>query len=143
MKKQKKIRNYSEDKMIKELKKKEKKAEKLLENAQGFDRILIKIDLKISKTIQFLQEVIEDLKLLFELVKDVVRQKYKEIPVGSVIIVTGALLYFLTPLDIAPDFIPVIGFTDDVSVILLVIKQIQTDLDNYKKWRKKNRKKRK
>jgi uncharacterized membrane protein YkvA (DUF1232 family) len=143
MKKQKKKKEYSEGKIRKELGKKEKKAEKLLENTQGFEKILVKIDLKITKTIKLLHEVIDDLKLLFELVKDVVQQKYTGIPFGSVIMVSGALLYFLAPLDIAPDFLPAIGFTDDVTVILLVIKQIKTDLDAYKKWIKKGRKKKK
>lgn len=29
----------------------------------------------------------------------------------------GALAYFLTPVDALPDFMPLIGFTDDVAVI--------------------------
>lgn len=143
MKKQKKKKQYSEEKMMKELVKKEKKAKKLLENTQGFEKILIRIDLKITKTLKLLHEVVDDLQLLFELAKDVIRQNYTEIPFGSVILVTGALLYFLAPMDVAPDFLPAIGFTDDVTVVLLVLKQIQTDLDKYKKWIKKGRKKRK
>jgi uncharacterized membrane protein YkvA (DUF1232 family) len=143
MKKPGKKRKFGEEKMKKELEKKEKKAKKLLESTQGFDKILIKIDMKITKTIKLLHEVIDDLKLLFELVKDVVQQNYTEIPFGSVIVVAGALLYFLAPFDVAPDFLPAIGFTDDVTVILLVIKQIQTDLDKYKMWIKKGRKKKK
>lgn len=143
MKKPEKKMKFNEAKMIKELEKKEKKAEKLLESAQGFDKILIKIDLKITKTLKFLHDVIDDLKIFFELVKDVVQQNYTEIPFGSVIVVAGALLYFLAPLDVVPDFLPAIGFTDDVTVILLVIKQIQTDLDKYKMWIKKGRKKKK
>ena len=127
--------------MLLELEKKEKKAKKLLEKTEGFDKILVRIDLKITKTVKALHEVMDDVKLLFELVKDVIRQQYTDIPFGSLLAVVGALLYFLAPLDVAPDFLPAIGFTDDVTVILLVIKQIQVDLDKYKKWVKKGRKK--
>ncbi|MBN1698532.1 MAG: DUF1232 domain-containing protein [Spirochaetales bacterium] len=124
----------------KELEKKERKAEKLLCSAEGFEKMLVKTDLKITKTVRFLHDVIDDLRLFFELVRDVVRNHYTDIPIGSVIIVAGALLYFLAPLDVVPDFFPAIGFTDDISVILLVIRQVKNDLEAYKQWRKKKRK---
>jgi uncharacterized membrane protein YkvA (DUF1232 family) len=141
VKKQKKKKKFSEARLKKELEKKEKKAKILLNNKEGFEKILVKIDIKITKTIGLLHEVIDDLKLLFELANDVIRQRYTEIPIGSVIMVAGALLYFLAPLDVVPDFFPAIGFTDDVTVILLVIRQINIDLDKYKLWIKKGRKK--
>jgi uncharacterized membrane protein YkvA (DUF1232 family) len=141
MKKQKKKKKFSEARLKKELEKKEKKAKKLLKDKEGFEKILVKIDTKITKTIRFLNEVIDELKILFELVNDVIRRRYTEIPIGSVIVVAGALLYFLAPLDVVPDFLPAIGFTDDVTVILLVIRQIKIDLDKYKLWIKKGRKK--
>ena len=34
----------------------------------------------------------------------------------------GALAYFILPIDVIPDFIPVLGFTDDAAVLALAIK---------------------
>lgn len=34
----------------------------------------------------------------------------------------GALAYFILPIDIIPDFIPLLGFTDDAAVLALAIK---------------------
>ena len=142
-KKKKRQPKFSETKMLKELEKKEKKAKQLLENARGFDQLLIKIDIKITKTIKQLHDVVDDLRMLFNLLKDVINQRYTDIPLGSILAVSGALLYFLSPFDVAPDFLPVIGFTDDIAVIVIVIKQIKLDLDKYKQWVKKGRKKKK
>ena len=36
----------------------------------------------------------------------------------------GALGYFLLPLDILPDFIPLVGFTDDLAALIACIKSV-------------------
>ncbi len=36
----------------------------------------------------------------------------------------GALIYLITPLDVIPDIIPIIGLTDDVGVIVYVMSKI-------------------
>ena len=36
----------------------------------------------------------------------------------------GALAYFLLPLDLRPDFLPLLGFTDDAAVLLGVLRLV-------------------
>lgn len=36
-------------------------------------------------------------------------------------VIVGALAYFILPIDAVPDFIPGIGYSDDLSVLLLAI----------------------
>lgn len=43
---------------------------------------------------------------------------------GDKTTIIGALGYFILPLDILPDFIPMVGFTDDLSVILLALHAV-------------------
>jgi uncharacterized membrane protein YkvA (DUF1232 family) len=54
-----------------------------------------------------------------------------QLPWKSVAAITAALLYFINPLDIVPDFIPVIGYLDDVVVIGACLKLIEADLRAY------------
>jgi uncharacterized membrane protein YkvA (DUF1232 family) len=39
-------------------------------------------------------------------------------------IVAGTLLYVLSPIDIAPDFIPIVGQLDDVVLITLLVSEV-------------------
>ena len=73
--------------------------------------------------------------LLFAVAKDYVNGDYTEIPKRSIIAILGGLIYFLSPIDIVPDFVPVLGFIDDVFVLNLVYKQVLKDLEKYKIWK--------
>lgn len=43
---------------------------------------------------------------------------------GDKTTIVGALGYFILPLDILPDFIPMVGFSDDLSAILLALHAV-------------------
>lgn len=108
-----KAKEYSEDK---------KKAKKLLDEA-----------IKKANKKGPLEEIWDNLQLLFGIVKDWVSGDYKEVPIGSIIAIIIGLLYFVSPVDIVPDFIPG-GLVDDAIVLGLIIKQVKSDLDKYKEW---------
>jgi uncharacterized membrane protein YkvA (DUF1232 family) len=69
---------------------------------------------------------------MMRMLRAYIRGEYRELPWKSLILIIGALLYFLTPIDMIPDFIPVTGFADDVAVILLVFKTISDDINAYR-----------
>lgn len=78
---------------------------------------------------------IEDVKLLFSVVKDYWNGDYREIPWGSVAAIVAALLYVLSPIDLIPDAIPVVGLVDDALVIAACLAFVELDLHGYKKWK--------
>jgi uncharacterized membrane protein YkvA (DUF1232 family) len=43
--------------------------------------------------------------------------------------IVGALGYMISPLDVIPDAIPIAGLTDDLAVLLFVLKKVWTDID--------------
>jgi uncharacterized membrane protein YkvA (DUF1232 family) len=83
-----------------------------------------------------LDKFTQKIKLLFSIVKDYANGKYKEIPWKTIAAITGTLIYVFTPFDILPDFIPVIGLTDDAAVIALCLAAIDSDLKKYEVWKK-------
>ena len=44
-------------------------------------------------------------------------------------LIIGALGYMISPLDVIPDAIPIAGLTDDLAVLLFVLKKVWTDID--------------
>lgn len=103
------------------------KAKRLLEDAvkhaKGFD-----------KSRGPLGEVWSYLTALFRVFRAYVGGAYKDIPWGSIVLVTVAILYFVSPLDLLPDAVPGIGFVDDAAVIAFVVAQIKAELDNFLAW---------
>jgi uncharacterized membrane protein YkvA (DUF1232 family) len=60
--------------------------------------------------------------------------KYRDISWKSMLIVLGAIIYFLNPIDLIPDLIPVLGLTDDFSVLLWVYNTVGGEIDKFLAW---------
>lgn len=43
-------------------------------------------------------------------------------------LIIGALGYFILPVDLIPDFIPLLGFTDDLSALVLAYQAVKTSV---------------
>jgi uncharacterized membrane protein YkvA (DUF1232 family) len=48
----------------------------------------------------------------------------KDLPVGVRLRVGALIVYLLLPIDIVPDFIPVIGYADDAVIVALVLRSV-------------------
>ncbi|MFD2034596.1 YkvA family protein [Belliella marina] len=46
------------------------------------------------------------------------------------------LLYFVLPIDIIPDFLPIIGFADDVSVVIAIFNVLKNEIEDFLAWEK-------
>lgn len=46
----------------------------------------------------------------------------------------GGLVYFISPIDIVPDFIPFAGLLDDFTVIAFIANQLTGTIDNYEEY---------
>jgi uncharacterized membrane protein YkvA (DUF1232 family) len=45
-----------------------------------------------------------------------------------------ALVYFLSPFDLIPDFLGIFGFADDLSVILAVYTKVKDEIEQFLDW---------
>ena len=74
-------------------------------------------------------------KLALQMLKDYKAKRYTEVPWRSIALITVGILYFLNPMDLMPDIIPVLGLTDDAFALAAIFKSIQSDLKLYCEWR--------
>ena len=60
--------------------------------------------------------------------------EYKNVSLKTMILVVAAVLYFLNPFDLVPDFIPFLGYLDDATIIAFVANAITTDIEKFRDW---------
>ena len=77
----------------------------------------------------------EDVKLLISIVKDYWSGEYRTIPWWAISAIVFTLLYVVSPIDLIPDFIPVIGYLDDAAVVSVCLMLVEQELHAYKKWK--------
>jgi uncharacterized membrane protein YkvA (DUF1232 family) len=74
-------------------------------------------------------------KLALQMLKDYKAKRYTEVPWRSIGLLSVGILYFLNPMDLMPDIIPILGLTDDAIALAAIFKSIQSDLRLYCQWR--------
>lgn len=79
-------------------------------------------------------EVWENLQLLTRMIKAAMAGEYKGIPSSTLVGGVAVLIYFITPIDLIPDMIPVIGLLDDATLLAWFMTSIKSELDKYKEW---------
>lgn len=81
-----------------------------------------------------IQAVSGKLKLFGRLIRAYVDGSYRHISGKAILSVLAAVIYFVNPFDLFPDFTPILGLTDDVSVLLWVYNSISDELEKFKQW---------
>ena len=130
-------KNFSEQEALGELKKGYDEAEKLLNDVDELERFLQRLEKKL-KTIPIAGNKLAVLPTMISLVRNYMKKEYTDIPIGTVIAIVSALIYFVSPIDIVPDSIPVIGYFDDAAVVGACWKLVESDIDEYERWREVN-----
>jgi len=80
------------------------------------------------------QGLLFQLRSLYRLVRAWTNGNYRQVPRKSVLAAVGALLYFLNPMDLIPDFILVGGLLDDAAVVGMVLASLKSDLHRFQQW---------
>ena len=55
------------------------------------------------------------------------------------VIIIGSLGYLISPLDIIPDTIPIIGFVDDVAVLMFAHSRVKNNIDDEVRQKSKDK----
>lgn len=87
-----------------------------------------------------LSNVWDQIQLFFALAKDYANGTYTDIPKSAIIAIMAGLLYFISPLDIIPDFILGLGFLDDAFILGMVYKKVAKELERYQEWKYQQKK---
>lgn len=112
-----------------------KKAKEYVKDKEKAERLINEAFQKAKANQGQLKDIWGNLTVLFHLIKAWVTREYKEVPVQTMLFAIGAVIYFLNPFDLIPDFL-LGGYVDDAGVVAFVIKSIFDDIEKFKKWEK-------
>jgi uncharacterized membrane protein YkvA (DUF1232 family) len=113
-----------------------KRASRLSKNTVGIltllKGVLSKIQTEGKNTI--LESVKNKILSLGKLLKFYATGDYRNMDLKNVVIIITAFIYFLSPIDIIPDFIPMLGFADDVALVTFVFNSIGEEIEKFETW---------
>ena len=122
---------------LEEIQKRFKKAEALLKDDVRMESFLEKIEKKI-KWIPFLAQEFKNIPTMVSMVRSYLRGNYTKILKRTILAIVSALIYFLSPIDVVPDWIPLLGQLDDAIVIASCWNLVNKDVEDYRQWKKES-----
>jgi uncharacterized membrane protein YkvA (DUF1232 family) len=112
------------------------------ENAKGYignpkktEGLLKKAILKAKNNKGTLGDAWDKLQLFFDLVQAYSKGEYRNVAPTTILTIIGAILYFVSPLDVVPDFLVGLGILDDAAVISFTLKKLSVEINEFKKWK--------
>lgn len=89
---------------------------------------------KMAKVLNSVHERIPVVKSMIGKVKTLyamMRDKEFAMAWSSKTMVIAGLLYFISPIDVLPDVIPILGYIDDAFVVSLVMNALTSEIERY------------
>ena len=92
----------------------------------------------VSKTGSMSKAPFADLWSYFQamlrLIRAYYRGDYRDVRIANLVVIIGAIIYVLDPWDLIPDWIPVLGFVDDATVLAFAVQKTRETLDDFAAW---------
>jgi uncharacterized membrane protein YkvA (DUF1232 family) len=110
------------------------KAKQIIGNEKKLSKLLSEGQKKAHAKQEKLKSVWNDFQTLFRLIKAWWKKEYTAVPWKTVLYAVAAVLYFVNPIDVIPDFIPGFGLLDDITLITFVINSLKKDINQFLNW---------
>lgn len=110
-------------------------AEALIGNARQLTELVEQLQRVMQNATKALEDCAADLQTMGSMVTDYANGRYKEIPKETIVAVVAAIVYVVSPIDLIPDAIPVVGYADDAALVSFVLSHVHKDIESYRNWK--------
>jgi uncharacterized membrane protein YkvA (DUF1232 family) len=93
------------------------------------------VQAKLREIPDRMQKLVNQVRLLLDLADDYASGRYRAVSWLSLGVAVVAALFFLSPADVVPDWLPVIGQLDDMAAVAIALKVMKRDLIAYCQFR--------
>ncbi|MFN8281726.1 MAG: YkvA family protein [Chitinophagales bacterium] len=116
-----------------------KHAERTITSGTAISELLDQVFLKIGEATEAFYRIQDSIIALARMLRAWMQGDYKNISTKSIIAVVAALIYFVNPLDLIPDFIPIIGQIDDIFILGYLVKTLNKEIERFMAWEKEQK----
>jgi uncharacterized membrane protein YkvA (DUF1232 family) len=96
---------------------------------------LLQKALSTMEKVPGLGKYVDEIKYMCSMVRDYIKKEYTDVKPATIIAVVASLVYLVSPIDIIPDYIPIVGYLDDMAVLAYAIKMTHNEIEAYKLWK--------
>lgn len=111
-----------------------KQAEQIIVSDGKISQLLDEFFLMVGNTSEKFYKIQDTVIALGRMLKAWADGDYKNISTASIIAVCAAVIYVVNPIDLIPDFIPIIGQIDDIFVLSFLIKTLNKEIEKFMAW---------
>ncbi|MAE81985.1 MAG: hypothetical protein CMB80_04565 [Flammeovirgaceae bacterium] len=118
-----------------------KKAKETLTENDKVKGLITEVKSKVDKLNSDSEErstFIYQLQVIIRMVRAHINGSYRAFSATTMLTLVFALVYFITPIDLIPDFIPALGLTDDISLVYFIFKSLADDIAKFRVWEEAN-----
>jgi len=109
------------------------KARAVLKDKERLEGVLREAVIKADRNKSKIRRLWANVKALTRMIRAWANGEYRRVPLSTLLSASAAILYFLNPFDLVPDFLPV-GLIDDALFMGWVLASIQSDLEKFLDW---------
>ncbi len=84
----------------------------------------------VNQRLPIVKNLLGKVKMLYAMLRD----KEFAMAWSSKTMVIAGLLYFISPIDLLPDYIPILGYIDDAFVMSVVMNAMASEIERYKAY---------
>ncbi|MDZ7853621.1 MAG: DUF1232 domain-containing protein [Halomonas sp.] len=90
---------------------------------------------RLRRRARVLRQMGRALRLFLPMIRDVLLRRYRPVPWGALLWMLVALAYLVSPLDLIPDMLVLLGLLDDVVIVGWLLTRVDRHLAGYRAWR--------
>ncbi len=110
------------------------KAADYIQSKEKLTGLIDKASIKATGKQGKLKDVWASLLSFFRLIRAFANGSYRQISMQSLLTIVAAVVYFVSPIDLIPDFILGLGLIDDATILAWTIRACASDIAAFLAW---------
>jgi uncharacterized membrane protein YkvA (DUF1232 family) len=110
-----------------------KRAAYYINDRERMTQLLASAKMKMESGQSQLSEAVDTIKLFARLLRAYISGEYRDIPKEKVLLIIGAFIYLVSPIDAIFDFMPG-GLIDDAAIFFWLLDSMKAELAAFREW---------